>query len=172
MNFELQPFLEGELVLLRPLSRNDFSSLYQVASDPLIWEQHPHKERYQRDVFESFFEKAIESKGALTVLNKTTHQIIGSSRFYELDSFKKQIAIGFTFLSRDHWGHVYNKEMKHLMLNHAFKFVESVLFHIGDTNLRSQKAIEKIGAKLIERAPYSLPNGTPYMELIYQIKRF
>jgi RimJ/RimL family protein N-acetyltransferase len=169
MDFELQPYIQCELLKLRPLSRDDFSALYEVASDPLVWEQHPHKERYQREVFEHFFDNALESKGALIVSRNDTNQIIGSSRFYDFNPSKSQIAIGYTFLSRACWGHKYNKEMKRLMLDHAFKFVDSVVFHIGDTNIRSQKAIEKIGATLVERFPRTLPDGSPYMEMIFQV---
>lgn len=171
MKFDLQPRLNGDLIILRPLYREDFSELYEVASDPLVWEQHPHRERYKREVFEEFFEQAIESGGALIALRKDTKAVIGSSRFYEFNLSKKQIAIGYTFLSRDYWGHTYNKEMKLLMLQHAFQFVESVIFHIGETNIRSQRAIEKVGATLIDFLPHKLPDGTPYMERIYQIKK-
>ena len=169
MDFELQPQLQGELIKLRPLLREDFSALYKVASDPLLWEQHPHKERYQRDVFEDFFESAIKSSGALIVSKIDNDQVIGSSRFYNFNTSIRQIAVGGTFLSRACWGHAYNKEMKRLMLAHAFKFVDSVIFHIGNSNIRSQRAIEKIGATLIGSAPHTLPNGVQYTELIYQI---
>lgn len=171
MELDLQPTLRGELLELKPLSTTDFSVLYAVASDPLVWEQHPHKERYQPSVFESFFEQAIQSGGALIASRRDTNQVIGSSRFYDFNPSKKQIAIGYTFLARECWGHTFNREMKHLMLHHAFRFVDSVIFHIGETNIRSQRAIEKIGATLIERAPHQLPDGTPYMELLYQIQR-
>ena len=122
MDFELQPALLGTLVKLRPLLQEDFSALYEVASDPLLWEQHPHKERYQKQVFEQFFEDAIKSKGAFATLKVASNQVIGSSRFYNLDISKKQISVGYSFLSRSCWGHTYNKEMKKLMLDHAFNY--------------------------------------------------
>lgn len=145
MPFDLQPILEGELVRLRPLRAEDFQSLYAVASDPLIWEQHPVKDRYQEEVFRAFFREALESGGALIVLDAQDGKVAGSSRFHAFDEEKSEIEIGWTFLARSHWGGIYNGEMKRLMLQHAFKFVQSVIFVIGCQNFRSQRALEKIG---------------------------
>jgi RimJ/RimL family protein N-acetyltransferase len=146
MNFDFQPFLQNEFVAIKPLKPSDFESLYLVASDPLIWEQHPNKNRYQKDVFKTFFEGAIESKGAFLVLDTKTEKIIGSSRFYELEN-KNSVAIGYTFISREYWGENYNRALKTLMIDHAFQYVNNILFHIGSMNIRSQKAIEKLSAK-------------------------
>jgi RimJ/RimL family protein N-acetyltransferase len=145
MSFDLQPILRGQLLELRPLRPEDFHDLYAVASDPLIWEQHPAHERYKEEVFQAFFREALDSGGALIAVDSKNGQIIGSSRFHGYDPEKSEIEIGWTFLARSHWGGVYNREMKQLMLRHAFKFVERVVFLIGPQNLRSQKALEKIG---------------------------
>ena len=145
MSFDLQPILKGELLELRPLRPEDFQDLYAVASDPLIWEQHPHSDRYKEEVFKGFFREALESGGALIALDSKDGRVIGSSRFHGYDEEKSEIEIGWTFLARSHWGGIYNKEMKQLMLRHAFKFVDNVVFLIGPQNLRSQRAIEKIG---------------------------
>jgi RimJ/RimL family protein N-acetyltransferase len=149
LNFELQPILENELVKLVPLKEEDFEILYQAASDPLIWEQHPENNRFHRNVFEKFFKGAIDSKGAFLVIDNKNGEAIGSSRFYDCDENNKSIAIGFTFLTRKYWGTAYNRAMKNLMLDHAFKFVKTVIFHIGEYNIRSQKAILKLGSKKI-----------------------
>ncbi|HEX8845807.1 MAG TPA: GNAT family N-acetyltransferase [Pyrinomonadaceae bacterium] len=145
MPFDLQPVLEGELLLLRPLRPEDFQDLYGVASDPLIWEQHPVRDRYKEEVFTEFFREALESGGALVAVDSETGQIIGSSRFHAYDEERSEIEIGWTFLARSHWGGRYNGEMKRLMLRHAFRFVESIIFLVGTGNLRSQRAVEKIG---------------------------
>jgi len=145
MSFDLQPVLKGELLELRPLRPEDFRDLYAVASDPLIWEQHPIRERYQEDVFKGFFREALESRGALIAIDSKDGSVIGSSRFHGCDQEKSEIEIGWTFLARSHWGGIYNREMKQLMLRHAFKFVDRVIFLIGPQNLRSQRAVEKIG---------------------------
>src|SRR6266853_890360 len=143
---DLQPNLKGELIELRPLTSEDWDDLFAVASDPLIWEQHPDSDRYKEDVFKVFFREAMESGGAFVIIDKKTHQIIGSTRFYGYDPEKSEIEIGWTFLARKFWGGRYNAEMKRLLLNHAFKFVENVVFYVGEKNIRSQKAMEKIGA--------------------------
>lgn len=144
MPFDLQPVLKGEILELRPLQPQDFRELYAVASDPLIWEQHPMKERYQEEVFKEFFREALESGGAFIAIDSKDGRVIGSSRFFGYNSEKSEIEIGWTFLARSHWGGVYNKEMKQLMLRHAFKFVKTVVFLVGPQNFRSQKAVEKI----------------------------
>ena len=141
-----QPVLKGQLLELRPLQPEDFDDLYAVASDPLIWEQHPHNTRYQEEVFQKFFRDALASGGALIAIDAETGRVIGSSRYDGYDQEKSQVEIGWTFLARSHWGGVYNGEMKRLMLEHAFKFVEHVVFVIGIQNFRSQKAVEKLGA--------------------------
>ena len=146
MSFDPQPTLRGELLELRPLRAEDFADLYSVASDPLIWEQHPSSDRYQEEVFKEFFREAMKSGGALTAFDSETGRIIGSSRFHAYDEERSEVEIGWTFLARSHWGGRYNGEMKQLMLRHAFKFVRHVIFVIGTGNLRSQRAVEKIGA--------------------------
>ncbi|PYV95587.1 MAG: N-acetyltransferase [Acidobacteria bacterium] len=145
MPFDLQPTLQGELLALRPLRPEDFPALYAVASDPLIWEQHPAWDRYKEEVFREFFREAMESGGAFIAIDSTDGRVIGSSRFHGYDEGKSEIEIGWTFLARSHWGGIYNAEMKRLMLRHAFRFVKSVVFLVGLQNLRSQKAMEKIG---------------------------
>ena len=145
MSFDLQPTLEGEFVRLRPLRAEDFNVLYAVAADPLIWEQHPAQDRYKKQVFELFFREALDSGGALIAFDRKDGEVIGSSRFHGYDKDKSEIEIGWTFLARPHWGGVHNGEMKRLMLQHAFRFVKTVIFLIGPQNLRSQRAIEKIG---------------------------
>ena len=146
MSFDLQPTLQGELLVLRPLRPEDFDDLYAVASDPLIWEQHPVPDRYTPDVYEGFFREALESGGALIALDVKDGKVSGSSRFHGYDAEKGEIEIGWTFLATSHWGGAHNREMKHLMLRHAFRFVDRVIFLVGPQNLRSQKALEKIGA--------------------------
>lgn len=143
----LQPEqLENETVRLIPLTTNDFGALYSVASDPMIWEQHPATDRYKKDVFQNFFDGAVKSRSAFLVVDKKSGKVIGSTRFYDYNSDRSSIAIGYTFLAKEYWGGQYNQAAKRLLLDYAFQFVESVFFHIGSENLRSQKAILKLGA--------------------------
>ena len=131
------------------MREEDFPALFAVASDPLIWEQHPEPHRYTEPVFRKFFSGGMESGGAFIVLDRQDGRVIGSSRFAEYDEAKSEIEIGWTFLARSHWGGRYNREMKQLMLQHAFRFVQRVIFRVGPNNRRSQRALENIGASYL-----------------------
>jgi N-acetyltransferase len=145
MPFELQPTLTGERLELRPLRPDDWDALYAAASDPLIWEQHPERDRYTPDVFRRYFDGGLESGGAFVVLDRRDGRIVGSTRYYGYDEAAGEIEIGWTFLTREYWGGSYNREMKRLLVDHALTFVRRVVFMVGQTNIRSQKAMEKIG---------------------------
>jgi RimJ/RimL family protein N-acetyltransferase len=171
MPFELQPSLANERVSVKPLGTTDFAALYAVACDPLIWQQHPNPDRFQRAVFENFFNGALESGGALLVNDTATGQLIGSSRYYDFNDALSTIAIGYTFLARDHWGGRFNPALKSLMLNHAFRFVERVLFHVGENNLRSRAAMQRLGGRLIGNAPVAYFGEVATVNVIYEIRR-
>ncbi|WP_445384063.1 GNAT family N-acetyltransferase [Robiginitalea sp. IMCC44478] len=145
---DLQPTLENEFLKLRPLQANDKAVLFKAASDPLIWEQHPNK-RNQAAEFERFFAESLASCGALAIIDQLNQQIIGSSRFKRIVDFPNGIEIGWSFLKRDYWGGTYNRLFKELMISHAFQQVDYVFFHIAPENIRSQKAVEKLGGKPI-----------------------
>jgi N-acetyltransferase len=167
MAFDLQPTLKGSLLELRPLRANDFHLLYAVASDPLIWAQHPVKDRWKQNVFRAFFQESIDSGGALIAIDSKLGKVIGSSRFYGYDEHGSEIEIGWTFLARSHWGGTYNREMKELMLRHAFAFVDRVVFLVGSKNLRSQRAVENIGG-----TPVGLSrDGGGRDSILYEITR-
>jgi RimJ/RimL family protein N-acetyltransferase len=138
--------LEDDKVRLVPLTETDFEQLFHVASDPLIWEQHPSSDRYQRHVFQEFFDGALQSRSAFLIADKSSGEIIGSTRYYDYDRTKSSVAIGFTFLAKAYWGGQYNKSVKDLMINYAFEHVDKVIFHIGSTNIRSQMATTRFGA--------------------------
>jgi len=168
---DLQPTLKGELIDLRPLRPGDFEDLFSAANDPLIWEQHPESDRYQRDVFQKFFDGALECKGAFAIIDRKSARIIGSSRYCNLDPARSEVEVGWTFLERQFWGGIYNRELKQLMLNHAFRFVDRVLFVVGEKNLRSQKALEKIGARFLRKAHLPARDGTLAPNLVFAITR-
>jgi N-acetyltransferase len=130
------------------LQADDFEALFRVAADPLIWEQHPDRDRYQEATFRAFFAEALASAGALVALDCANGQIIGSSRYHGYDAERSVVEIGWSFLARAYWGGRYNGEMKRLMLEHAFKTVRRVIFIIGPDNCRSRRAVEKLGAVL------------------------
>lgn len=143
----LQPTLAGPLVRITPLERSHFDALFAVASDPLLWAQHPSSDRYKPEVFTALFEGGLASGGALIVRDSATDEVIGSSRYYDWQPDSKEIAIGYTFLARKCWGGSYNRDMKRLMLGHAFGFAQRVWFHVGVCNIRSRTAMQRIGGQ-------------------------
>jgi RimJ/RimL family protein N-acetyltransferase len=171
MNFNLQVSLENELIAIRPLDSNDFEDLYLIASDPLLWEQHPSKTRYQREVFQNFFKGAIESNSAFLVYDKANEVVIGTSRYYDYDAIKSTVVIGYTFISRSYWGRAYNMALKKLMLDYAFQFVDAVHFHIGANNIRSQTAIGRLGAKKIDEQQVAYYGEQHNLNFIYEIRK-
>ncbi|MGZ5196646.1 MAG: GNAT family N-acetyltransferase [Kaistella sp.] len=171
MNFSLQTRLENENFKLIPLQESDFERLYQVASDPKVWEQHPNKERYKRDVFQNFFKGAMESGGAFLVLNKNSNEVLGCTRFYDFDEENRSILIGYTFYGRDSWGKNVNPQVKKLMLDYIFQYVETVIFHVGTENIRSIKAMEKLGAIKIGEEEIAYFGELPKINVVYEIKK-
>jgi len=169
--FDLQPTLKGNLIELRPLMWDDFDKLFAAASDPLIWEQHPENDRYQREVFQKYFDGAMESKGAFAIIERNSGRIIGSSRYCALNPAESEVEIGWTFLERKFWGGSYNRELKSLMLDHGFRFVDRIVFVVGEQNLRSQKALEKIGAKFLRKKDLSTADNAETTHLVFAITR-
>ena len=166
-----QPTLEGESLQLRPLAADDWQGLFAVASDPDVWALHPVNTRWQEPVFRAFFDEALREGGALVAVDKASGAICGSSQYRGHDDAASQVEIGWTFLGRDHWGGETNREMKRLMLSHAPKSVQRVVFRVGETNLRSRRAMEKIGGVLTrETDTIQGPNG-PIKHVVYEITR-
>lgn len=166
MHFDLQPTLVGEFVRLEPLRPSHFDELFAVASDPLIWEQHPDRLRHQRESFQKFFDTGVESGEAFLARDAQSGEVIGSSRYFGLDEEESSIEIGWTFLARKCWGGKYNADMKQLLLSHAFQFVDRVLFIVGVDNVRSQRAVERLGA---QRAG-TRPDANGFESLIYELR--
>ena len=171
MDFSLQPILQNEKVILYPLQEKDFEPLYQVASDPRIWEQHPNKDRWKREVFQTFFEGALQSGGAFIIVDKATDTYIGSTRFYSHDPKEDSILIGYTFYAVDYWGKGYNPAVKTLMLDYIFQYVSRVIFHIGAENYRSQVAITRLGGKKIGELKVEYFGEAPKLNFVYRIDR-
>lgn len=169
--FDLQPTLRGKLLEVRPLRADDFESLFAAASDSLIWEQHPDSERYKREVFQKFFDSAIESGGAFAIIELASGRMIGSSRYWNLDTAAGEVEIGWTFLERAFWGGLYNGELKRLMIDHALRFVDRVLFIADENNLRSQRALEKIGARYVKKVDRPLPNGVVRRNVVFAVEK-
>ncbi len=149
-NPDFQPTLIGPSITVRPIAAGDWPELFAAASDPKIWEIHPVPERYTKAEFRKFFDGALNGKMGFVFVDRASTKLIGSSRFYGYEPVFSEVEIGWTFIVRKHWGGAANREVKRLMLDHAFAFVDTVVFWVGDTNLRSQRAMTKIGG--IKRA--------------------
>lgn len=169
MNFNFSPILQNEKVIAVPLKQEDFDILYKAASDPLIWEQHPNKERYTLEGFTNYFEGAIKSGSAFLVKDAQTGQVIGSSRYSVKNG--NEISIGYTFFVRSHWRTGHNRALKALMINHAFQYIDKVFFYIGACNKRSQTAIEGIGAIKIREEETAYYGEAPKLDYVYMIEK-
>jgi RimJ/RimL family protein N-acetyltransferase len=142
---EFQPTLTGPTVIVRPVAAGDWAELFAAGSDPEIWKVHPRSTRYTEPEFRAYFDSAVESKMAFVFVDRATGRLIGSSRYYGYEAELGEIEIGWTFMVREYWGGPTNREVKRLMLDHAFSFVDTVIFWVGETNWRSQGAMTKIG---------------------------
>ena len=167
----VQATLENENVKLVPLNPNDLEELFSVASDPKIWEQHPNKDRYQREVFEKFFQGAIESKGGFKIMDKSSNEVAGSTRFYDYNPKENSIFIGYTFYATKFWGSKLNPQVKKLMLDYIFQFVDKVNFHVGKDNIRSQKAMEKLGAKKVDEVNVAYFGEPEKLNVVFEIDK-
>lgn len=171
MSFNIQPILENGKVILCPLEEKDFEDLYTVASDPKIWEQHPNKDRWKKEVFKTFFDGAMQSKGAFRIVDKATGSTIGSTRIYDYDELENSIFIGYTFYATAYWGKGINRLVKTIMLDYIFQFVSKVNFHIGADNIRSQVAISRLGAEKIAAQEVSYFGEAPKLNFVYEISK-
>lgn len=182
---QLQPTLIGSSLVLTPLQPDDWPALAQAASDPLIWQLHPEPERYKPEVFRPVFESGLASGSAFTIRDKHSGEVLGTTRYYELvpplagdgdgsaansDCDGGSVAIGYTFLVRSRWGGSTNTELKQLMLQHAFASVDTVWFHVGSENFRSQKAVQKLGA-VFSHSEIKAPTGVPRETYCYRLAK-
>ena len=169
-NPDFRPTLTGPTVIVRPIAAGDWAELFAAGSDPKIWEVHPVPDRYTEAEFRKFFDGALNSKMGFVFVDRKSGRLIGSSRYYGYEPAISEIEIGWTFVIREFWGGATNREVKRLMLDHAFTFVDTVIFWVGDTNWRSQGAMTKIGG--IKREGLftrELSGDRPY--LIYEITK-
>jgi len=171
MNFSIQPTLENENIQLNPLQESDFERLFSVAADPEVWSMHPNKERYKREVFQNFFKGAVESKGAFLIIDKNSNEVLGSTRFYDYNDEEKSIFIGYTFYGTQSWGKNINASVKKMMLDYIFQFVDKVIFHVGKDNIRSVKAMNKLGAENLGEEEVAYFGEASKMNVVFQIKK-
>lgn len=156
---------------LRPTRVDDWDALYAIASDPLLWAGHPAWDRHEELVFRAYFETNLASGGCLTICDCADGSVRGASRYSNLDVAQRAIEIGGTYIARAHWGGPTNRETKRLLIAHALATLNRVSFQIGAANIRSRRAIEKIGARLTDRTVFAEMAGASVEHVFYEIDR-
>lgn len=166
-----QPTLAHPTVHLRPATTRDWTELFAAASDPAIWAGHPAHNRWQESTFRAFFEEGLASAGMLVAIEPGSGAIIGSSRYDLTRVAEGEVEVGWTFLVRRHWGGATNHAMKALMVGYALEQVGRVVFVVGETNLRSRTAIDRIGAVPTDRRVTVQFSTGPSHHLYFAIDR-
>jgi RimJ/RimL family protein N-acetyltransferase len=166
----LQFLTEGHREVLRPLAKDD--RLWEFTKTLLLTETYDQQ-------FDTYFNEALSlaAKGdqAFVIVTTSDDRVIGMTRAYDLDRRVKKITIGHTWYLPEVWGLAHNKECKLLLLKYIFDELglERVDFKVAGQNIRSQKAVEKIGGireGTLRR--YSLRNdGTPADTVFFSILR-
>lgn len=161
--------LQDSDITLRPLTAADYDALFAVGADAAIWAQHPDRERYTPEGFRFFFQKLLETDMPYLVIDRATESVIGATSYYQYDAAARQVAIGYTFLATRYWGGATNRQVKSMLLNHAFQYVDTVIFHVREHNYRSQAALVKLGAQKVNT--YPAPADPQTMQLEYAIRK-
>ena len=141
--------LEGRFVRLEPLEPKHYSGLY-TSLEPLELCFVAAPTYWAADSLEAFQAKVTWESNRIpfAVLSRETGEVIGSSSFLDPSEAHRGVEIGATWIHSSQFGQASNPEMKLLMLEHAFETLGAirVQFKTHHQNLRSQRAIEKLGA--------------------------
>jgi RimJ/RimL family protein N-acetyltransferase len=144
-------FIGGHFIDLERFTNDHISELEPIAMDAGIWQNLPYNP-IDKASFDNFI-KELQNKNlngqtiTYVIRNKTNKLVCGSTGFINIDAVNQQLEIGPTWLSPIVWGTKVNIESKYLLLTHCFEkqHIMRVEFRTRETNIRSQKAIEKIG---------------------------
>lgn len=144
--------LENEIVKLKPLELNDLSGILEAASYPEIWSHMSTTIEKMVDVH-NFVENALlmrrnKTEFPFVIVDKKTGEIIGSTRFMDIDDTHQRVEIGTTWLTPVYWRTAINTNCKYLLLQYCFEtlHLQRVQIKTDHENIQSQKAIERIGA--------------------------
>ena len=178
MNWITHPVtLVGTQVLLQPLEVMHIEKLIHLAKDKRIW-QHYAIDGSDTNKLKSSLETALieREKGKqypFVIILKNDNKIIGSTRFLDIQAEQKKLEIGWTWLHPDYWGTKVNLECKLLLLTFCFEELKAkrVQLKTDENNIRSRKAIEKIGGLFegILRNDMIRDNGTSRNSAYYSI---
>ncbi|MEK6154263.1 GNAT family protein [Flavobacteriaceae bacterium 3-367] len=146
--------LENEAVRLSPLELDNFHELYPIASQPKLVQYSP-SDIETPEALKNYVTVALEQREMKTsipfiIYDKGKGRHAGCTRYMNIDWHNKVLEIGATWIGREFQGSGLNAQMKFLMLNHAFDEMgfEKVEFRVDERNLRSRKAVEKLGGVL------------------------
>ncbi|WP_249661278.1 GNAT family N-acetyltransferase [Lysinibacillus fusiformis] len=144
--------LENSIVKLKPLELNDLSGILEAASYPEIWSHMSTTIEKMVDV-NNFVENALlmrrnKTEFPFVIVDKKTGEIIGSTRFMDIDDTHQRVEIGTTWLTPAYWRTAINTNCKYLLLQYCFEtlHLQRVQIKTDHENSQSQKAIERIGA--------------------------
>lgn len=146
--------LAGKHVYLRLLQANDRETIRPMAKDERIWEftkglmiNDTYDEQFDRYFDMALDPKALNGQQAFVIHDAKDNAILGMTRLYEFNPKDKRAAIGYTWYVPAVWGKVHNKECKLLLFQYLFEHLQfnRAELHVAHQNVRSQKAVEKIG---------------------------
>ena len=145
--------LKGNIVHLAPLEKEHFEELYLAASDKKLWEFVPLDcsvlETFNQAYSFALTEREKGNQYPFVIIENSSNKIIGSTRLFDLFPDDKKLEIGWTWIESQFWGTKVNFECKLLLLKFCFEElkVRRVQIKTDERNIRSQKAIKKIGAQ-------------------------
>jgi RimJ/RimL family protein N-acetyltransferase len=162
--------MEGELVVVEPMSAEHEEGLYRAGADPEVWEHLPafpspcgDRELFRRWVADRVRDMEEETETAFTIVDRRTGDPIGSTRYLCLRPEHRSVEVGWTWLGRPWWRTGANLETKLLVLGRAFDALgcERVEFKTDARNARSRAALEALPARFegIFRRHIALPGG-------------
>jgi len=146
--------LRGQYVYLETLQPKHMDFLKSLARDARLWEytktlllDETFDYQFEKYMQAAFDDRATGGQHSFVIRQTSDDAIIGMTRYYKIEPVHKRLSIGFTWYIPDVWGKVYNKECKLLLLQYAFEELhfQRVEFEVAHQNVRSQKAVEKIG---------------------------
>lgn len=145
--------LKGTTVDLIPLERSHFEALFLAAADEKLWEHVPTdgsiRENFERMYDFGLTEREKGKQYPFVIYHKRSDELIGSTRLFEIFPEDRKLEIGWTWITASHWGTTVNMECKLLLLGFCFEVLGTrrVQLKTDENNVRSRKAIEKIGGQ-------------------------
>ena len=152
MKIDTNLIIEGNTITLVPLEMKYKEQLYEAINNPDVW-KYTWREVKTFDDIEQMLLIAVQNKDdgkqlPFIVKDKLSGEVIGTTRIGDIDIANRNVEIGWTWFSPSVWRTKVNTECKFLLLQYCFEELKvlRVQFSISGQNIRSQKAVERIGA--------------------------